>query len=76
MDKTEFIMSELQKMLNNGEIVSHAVNEVKHTISYLRDNNIYKYERANCREKYGDVLIDILGEARKRYWKWKEESEK
>lgn len=63
-------------MLDNGEIANHAVNEVKHTISYFRDNNVYRYERANCREKYGDVLIDILEVARKRYWKWKEVTEK
>lgn len=71
MDKTNFIRNELQNMLKKKEIPAHLLKEVKRTIHYLTDNNIFVFERSDCREKYGDGLIDILGIARKRYWEWK-----
>jgi hypothetical protein len=71
-DKTDFIRIELQNMLNNNEIPVHLVKKVKVTIQYLAENNIFEFERSDCREKYGNELIDIMGIARERYWDWKE----
>lgn len=71
MDKTNFIRNELQSMLNKNEIPIHLVKKVQEAIHYLTSNNIFEFERSDCREKYGDELIDVMGIARKRYWNWK-----
>lgn len=71
IDKTDFIRNELQNMLNKNEIPVHLMKKVKETIQYLANNNIFEFERSNCREKYEYELIDIMGIARERYWDWK-----
>lgn len=68
MDKTAGIKTELEMMVANDEIDESNIKEIEKIIEYLSHNNIFKLEKGENVALLPKEIVEILGEARQRYF--------